>query len=202
MSILTAADPLTDFLAPNAVVDWTHPSILTLARRLAGENPGSPLLVAAACFHWVRDEIRHSADWRQGPVTCQASEVLAHGTGFCYAKNHLLAALLRANGIPAGLCYQRLVLDRTAGSFCLHGLNGVHLPGFGWYRCDARGLADGTLPTQFDPPTEYPAYRPAWPGERDLPGLYPSPLPQVAEALSRYERWDELMADLPDWSGG
>lgn len=57
---------------------------------------------------FVRDQIRHSADYRPNPVTCKASEVLRHGTGYCYAKSHLLAALLRANGVPAGLCYQRL----------------------------------------------------------------------------------------------
>lgn len=27
----------------------------------------------------------------QNPVTCRASEVLVHGTGYCYAKSHLLA---------------------------------------------------------------------------------------------------------------
>jgi len=36
------------------------------------------------------------------PVTCKASDVLIYGTGYCYAKSHLLAALLRANAIPAG----------------------------------------------------------------------------------------------------
>ena len=57
----------------------------------------------------VRDEISHSGDFRVNQPTCAASEVLRHKAGWCFAKSHLLAALLRANSIPAGLCYQRLV---------------------------------------------------------------------------------------------
>ena len=44
--------------------------------------------------------------------------------GICYAKSHLLAAILRANLFPTGFCYQRLVLDdKTDSRFVLHGLN-------------------------------------------------------------------------------
>ena len=78
------------------------------------------------------------------PVTCRASDVLKYRTGYCFAKSHLLAALLRANQIPAGLCYQRLTIDHppvqgsidTNPPHTLHGLNAVLLPEFGWYRMD------------------------------------------------------------------
>ena len=86
-----------------------------------------------------RDEIQHCMDFRRLEVTCRASEVLEAGTGFCYAKSHLLAALLRANSIPAGFCYQRLSIDGVWPPFSLHGFNAVWLPDFGWYRIDARG---------------------------------------------------------------
>jgi len=76
------------------------------------------------------------------PVTLKASEVLENKTGFCYAKSHLLAAFLRANRIPSGLCYQRLSVYENGPPFCLHGLNAVFLPGIGWYRIDARGPWD------------------------------------------------------------
>lgn len=63
------------------------------------------------------------------PTAAQmASEVLLEGTGFCYAKCQLLVAMLRANGIPAGFCYQRLMRDDTGTTFVLHGLAAVHLP--------------------------------------------------------------------------
>ena len=90
-------------------------------------------------------------DFGRVEVTCRASDVLAARTGFCYAKSHLLAALLRANGIPAALCYQRLSIDGQGPPFCLHGLNAVHLPEHGWYRIDARGNKPG-VDAQFTPP--------------------------------------------------
>ncbi|WP_338430147.1 transglutaminase domain-containing protein [Synechococcus elongatus] len=37
--------------------------------------------------------------------------MLEYRTGYCYAKSHLLVALLRACSIPAGFCYQRLSFD-------------------------------------------------------------------------------------------
>ena len=84
---LTAA-----FLASTDVVDWYHADVRTLAWYLAG-GENDAVEVARRCFEWVRDEIRHSVDFGDTVVTCAASEVLAHRTGFCYAKSHLLAAL-------------------------------------------------------------------------------------------------------------
>src|SRR5262245_8768742 len=107
------------YLRPTPVIDWDDPAVLDRARSLAGDGP---VATARRCFEWVRDEVRHSLDAGAGPVTCAASEALQLGTGICYAKAHLLAALLRANAIPAGLCYQRLGLDGAGGPFCLHGL--------------------------------------------------------------------------------
>ena len=134
---------MREYLEATAILDWDRPEVFALARTLA-EGRGDPVAVARKCFYWVRDEIKHSGDFRLDPVTCSASQVLRYGTGFCYAKSHLLAALLRANAIPAGFCYQRLSIDGIGPPFCLHGLNTVHLPGIGWYRIDARGIEEGS----------------------------------------------------------
>jgi len=145
----------------------------------------------------VRDEVRHSVDYRLDPVTCSASEVLQERTGFCYAKSHLLAALLRASGIPAGFVYQRLALDDLGHAFCLHGLNAVWLPEVGWYRIDARGnRAD--LRATFDPPREVLPYAVAVPGERLFPQVWAEPVPLVIDALRRHRTRAELEANLPD----
>ena len=101
-------DGLQKYLAISEYIDRDHPSVAAKAAELAGTRRGE-IEVARRCFEFVRDHIQHSVDFRRNPVTCKASDVLLHGTGYCYAKSHLLAALLRANGIPAGLCYQRLV---------------------------------------------------------------------------------------------
>ncbi len=129
------SDLLAHFLRRTDIIDWDHPAVLRQAGELAG---GEPIEVAGACFEWVRDEVRHSSDFRVNPVTWRASDVLLHRTGYCYAKSHLLAALLRANGIPCGFCYQRLSVGGDGPPYSLHGFNAVHLPQHGWYRVDAR----------------------------------------------------------------
>ena len=61
-------------------------------------------------------------------ITCTASEVLKAGHGICFPKSHLLAALLRCKSVPAGFCYQKLILDdETAPILIYHGLNGVYV---------------------------------------------------------------------------
>ena len=184
------------FLAASPYIDVDHPEIRELARRLAGEH-GSELDIARRCFEFVRDEIHHSADYKQNPVTCKASDVLRHKTGYCYAKSHLLAALLRANGLPAGLCYQRLSVGDSGAPYCLHGLNAVYLPEFGWYRIDARGNKPG-INAQFTPPQEALAFPIREAAECDLPEIRAEPLAVVVEALERYPSYDQVLANLPD----
>ena len=136
-------------------------------------------------------------DFRRNPVTCKASDVLLHGTGYCYAKSHLLAALLRANGISAGLCYQRLVLDERGPRLSYHGLNAVYLQLFGWYRVDPRGNKPG-VDAIFDPPVERLAFAIASPGEADLPGIYAEPIPAVVTVLLENATYDQVYHNLPD----
>jgi len=191
-------NPLAPYLAVSALIDHDHPLVAAKAAALA-EGCATDVDIARAAFTFVRDAIRHSVDYRQNPVTRAASEVLVHGTGYCYAKAHLLAALLRACGLPAGLCYQRLLLDadRYPGRFCLHGLAAVHLADFGWRRIDPRGNKAG-VDARFAPPVEHLAFMAASPGEADLPGVHAEPLPEVVRALYRHDAWDALLADLPD----
>jgi transglutaminase-like putative cysteine protease len=182
------------FLGECDVIDFRSSEVARLAANLAGSDEKA---TAERCFRFVRDNIKHSSDYRLNPVTCSASAVLAHGTGYCYAKSHLLCALLRANKIPAGLCYQRLSIDGVGAPYCVHGLNAVCLPDVGWYRIDARGNRDG-INAQFTPPEESLAFPTDLPGEFDLPGIYVAPLPNVVEALRKYDTWDNLYGNLPD----
>jgi transglutaminase-like putative cysteine protease len=184
------------YLAASTYIDFDEPEVRATARRLA-EHAASELDVVRACFEFVRDAIRHSADFQLNPVTCKASDVLRHGTGYCYAKSHLLAALLRANGIPAGLCYQRLSVGTGGAPYCLHGLNAVHLKDFGWYRIDPRGNKPG-IDARFDPPVEYLAFAVREREEHMLPEIWAEPLPIVVDALARHATWDQVLANLPD----
>jgi transglutaminase-like putative cysteine protease len=184
------------YLAASTYIDADTADVRAAARRLA-EGAASELEVVRACFEFVRDEIRHSVDFELNPVTCKASDVLRHKTGYCYAKSHLLAALLRANGIPAGLCYQRLSVGDGGAPYCLHGLNAVHLKDFGWYRIDARGNKPG-VDARFEPPAERLAFAVRERDERMLPEIWAEPLPVVVDALECYDTWDRVLANLPD----
>ena len=184
------------FLAESECIDWKHPAVMAKARELAGDTPDR-IAIARHCFEFVRDDIRHSWDFRLNPVTCRASEVLEHATGYCYAKSHLLAALLRANNIPAGLCYQRLSLKGHGAPYCLHGLNVVWLPEYGWYRVDARGNKPG-VDARFTPPVERLAFSASGSLEADLPEIWPEPLPVVVRVLNSYDTVEEVFRNLPD----
>ena len=187
------------YLQESKIINYAHPDVAALAKRLAKGCVDDEAIVEA-CFLFVRDEIAHSGDVCAKKGTCTASEVLAHKTGWCYAKSHLLAALLRANGIPTGFCYQRLTCDEyEVGSFCLHGLNALYLPKYGWYRIDARGNKAG-VDAQFCPPHEKLAFVPAE-GEYDLPNIYAEPLPEVVEALQKYGSYDAMVENFPDVDG-
>lgn len=181
------------YIQPSEIIDWQHPQVFALAQSLAKHHT-SAAAIARACFNFVRDEISHSWDAQQNPVTLRASEVLRAQTGFCYAKSHLLAALLRANGLPAALCYQRLTIT-CVPPFCLHGLNAVYLPKVGWYRLDARGNKPG-VDAQFNPPQEQLAFALVHPGEQDWPGRYAEPLPAIAQLLSTCRQISEVFERL------
>ncbi|WP_310483870.1 GNAT family N-acetyltransferase [Chamaesiphon sp. VAR_48_metabat_403] len=200
------SDDLAAYLQTSDIIDWQHPEILQLAHHLASPSQTTEE-IAKACFEWVRDEIHHSCDYQMNPVTCRASDVLKYRTGYCFAKSHLLAALLRANQIPAGFCYQRLTIDDSPPSkliyskipCTLHGLNAIFLPEIGWYRVDARGNKAG-INSRFTPPQEQLAFEIKLPQEADFTNIFAEPLPVVVEVLQTAKTWEEVLVDLPDVS--
>lgn len=184
------------YLTSNEIINWEHHEVINKAKALS-LGLESHEEIAKACFEFVRDEIKHSNDFKLNPVTCRASDVLQHKTGYCYAKSHLLAALLRANGIPAGFCYQRLTIKNDTPPFCLHGLNAVYLPDIGWYRLDARGNKEG-VHAAFTPPREQLAFQINVDGEADFREIWSEPLPEVVSVLNQYKRYQEVSNNLPD----
>ncbi len=189
---------MNKYLESSEYIDWHHPLVTAWAQHLCAEL-SCKKQIAEQCFNFVRDQIKHSWDYQLNPVTCKASDVLAHGTGYCYAKSHLLAALLRANGIPAGLCYQRLTISDEQPPFCLHGLNAIHLEDYGWYRVDARGNKQGVA-AQFCPPQEQLAFNIVQSGEKDLPEIWSQPLQIVIDALTKNRDYQQVADNLPDVS--
>jgi transglutaminase-like putative cysteine protease len=189
---------MKEYLQVSEVIDWDHPEIVKCAKQIT-LGCESPEAIAKACFEWVRDEIFHSCDFQMNPVTWQASDVLKYKTGYCFSKSHLLAALLRANQIPAGFCYQRLSIDDRGEPYSLHGFNAIYLPKIGWYRVDARGNKKD-INAQFNPPHEQLAYECQLPEEADFQTIFTEPLAIVVEALQAQTTWDDMLHNLPDIS--
>lgn len=167
------------FLSVSDVVDYHHPSIEKLATNLLSSSPDA---TAKNCFEWVRDHVQHCIDFKREETPYIASDVLAVGTGFCTAKSHLLVALLRANKIPAGFCFQRLTFDGPNPPYCLHGFVAVWLDGYGWYRCDARGNSKPGSHCEFTPGRETLAYPIQYPGECTYPEVWAEPWPELIQA--------------------
>jgi transglutaminase-like putative cysteine protease len=186
---------MRQYLESSECIDWKTPEVLAKAKSLADGEENAER-IAEKCFVFVRDQIKHSWDYECDPVTCKASEVLKYGTGYCYAKSHLLAALLRASGIPAGLCYQRLTIRNDRPPFCLHGLNAVYLENHGWYRVDARGNKEG-VSADFCPPIERLAFSIISDGEADLPEIWSKPIQPIIEVLQK-KTYQEVANNLPD----
>ena len=189
-------EDMKKYLETSLYIDWQNSEISTLAERLS-EGSADDEEIAKNCFEWVRDHIKHSSDYQLNPVTCKASDVLKYKTGYCYAKSHLLAALLRANGLPSGLCYQRLSIDKSGAPYCLHGLNAVFLKKHGWYRMDARGNKEG-VDAQFSPPYEKLAFSTDEKHTEDLPEIWYEPLPIIVSVLEESNTYLEVYNNLPD----
>ena len=188
------------YLAESEIVDFSHPAVRELAETLARGRENKEA-VAKACFEYVRDAIAHTGDAGEGVTTLRASEVLEGKTGWCYAKSHLLAALLRANGIPAAFCYQRLSCSEyDEGVYCLHGLNALYLEPYGWYRVDARGNREG-IDAQFTPPVERLAFA-LGENEYDVEGFFAEPIEEVVAALKANDTYEKMVGNFPDVAEG
>lgn len=205
MNLVLHSNKINDYLKHDDVIDFENEAVSKLADALFQKADGELDFIKAA-YEFVRDKISHSADRGEDAVTCTASEVLKAGHGICFAKSHLLAALLRAKSVPAGFCYQKLISDdETAPVLIYHGLNGVYIKERKkWIRLDARGNKAG-VNAQFSLETERLAFavRPEL-GEEDGFVIYPAPDVKILEKLrstkTRTELWGNLPEELGYWS--
>ena len=187
---------MKEYLEETSIINYSNDNIQKLAKNLS-QNCKSDTDIAKKCFLYVRDNINHTGDSKSDILTIKASDVLKYKMGWCYSKIHLLAALLRANNIPTGFCYQRLKCSEyKKDKYCLHGLNAIYLKDYGWYKVDARGNKEGVY-AQFNPPFEKLAFD-IEEDEFDLPDIYSKPLNEVIEALEKYTTYDKMVNNFPD----
>ncbi len=199
MKLVFETDDLDAFLEELATVDF-HSSpvkekIAEIQSRAASDEEQAKI-----AFEYVRDEIHHSFDLDSDIITISASEALTHKEGICFAKSHLLAALLRGMGIPTGFCYQRVTRKGSPESgYALHGLNAVYLPSRKvWFRLDPRGNKPG-VDSQFSMTPEKLAYpiREEM-GEVDYPNVFSKPLQEVIASMRDSRDCHQLFTKRPE----
>ncbi len=198
MNLILETDNPNHYLGHSSIINYHHDRVRSLGVRLSQGVTGEMALVKKV-YRYVRDEIAHSFDIKATIVTCSASEVLQHGHGICYAKSHLLAAILRMLGIPAGFCYQKLILDDAEKPWLvLHGLNAVYLKSLNrWIRLDARGNKEG-VQAEFSVEQEklaFPVRQEL--GEIDEPMIFVNPDQKVVDALRAAKTAADLYNSLP-----
>lgn len=198
MNVTPSIEKIEEYLKEDDVIDYSNDIIAQLANSLF-QKADSEIEYIKAAYEYVRDNISHSADINRDIITCTASEVLRAEHGICFAKSHLLAALLRCKSIPTGFCYQKLILDdETAPVLIYHGLNGVYIKEYKkWIRLDARGNKEG-VNAQFSIDKEQLAFPICLEkGEEDGFTVYPNPDMKILEKLREHKTRTELWNDLP-----
>jgi len=191
-------ESLNGYLEDTIVVDWQTPIVFEKAKALTvGKATVEERL--RALFEFVRDEIDFSFDIETDELTCNASEVLRAGHGLCYAKSHLLVAMIRFCGIPAGFAFQRLRRRGADGGYVLHGFVGVFLAGEQrWIALDPHGDNDevqtvfsmGEPSLAFTPDPEL--------GEETQPFVYSKPVKHIVAMLSKAGSLERVRRTLPD----
>lgn len=189
----------TEYLAATHYIDWHNPVLLQKAEALFQGCQNEREKIKAA-FDYVRDQIPHSGDIESHKITHTASEALLEGEGVCYVKSMLLAALLRSQGIPAGLCYQRLA---RVHDHIIHALNAVYLSDLQkWVRVDARGNLPGKKAEfNIDAPDREQLVFTICPdqGEIDYPIIYAEPPEVTTKVLEEYTDCQEVFqGKLPE----
>lgn len=128
------------YLEESEYVNYNDPLIRDKANELRNISTNEMSLIENT-YLFVRDTIKHSFDVKDSRMSITASDVLYKRTGLCYSKAILLAALLRANGIPSGFSHLRIHRGNSdKAPFTIHTCNTAYVSSLKkWIRLDARG---------------------------------------------------------------
>lgn len=141
--MINQSDNLDKYLLSTHFINSDNVMVSALAAKIC-DGALNEIDKAEKLYIYVRDQIKHTFDIQAVEVARTAIDVLEYGHGLCYAQAHLLAALLRASGIPAGICYQKLIFSEEQPKAVLHAVNTIYISSLGkWIRVDARGNKTG-----------------------------------------------------------
>lgn len=195
------SDEIKDYLNSSYYIDYNNEMIKDMVEKIKKISVDEVDFVKSA-YEFVRDDIKHSWDVQNPIITIKASDVLIKKVGICYSKANLLAALLRANNIPTGICYQRLTLgeDESQG-YCIHALNAVYISSLDrWIRLDARGNNE-SIQAKFSLEQERLAFKVRKQyQEIDYQEIYCEPVSLTMNTLERNDNaLDMCLNDLPEY---
>ena len=188
---------IDDYLCSTEIVDYDNHIIEEATEQLT-EDLRDEVSKARAIYEFVRDQILHSFDINATSVTLSASEVLENGHGICFAKSHLLAAMMRSAGIPAGFCYQLVKSNGPVDKLSIHALNAIYLESqHKWIRLDARGNNEEMV-ALFSTTVETLVHtiRPDQ-GEKDGFVIFTEPPKKIIRALKQVDSLNTLTNLLP-----
>jgi transglutaminase-like putative cysteine protease len=199
MKLILESHHFSDYLKETEVIDFSHPVVSAKIKEIEVASSDQEARARLA-FEYARDQIRHSFDLQSRVISISASDAVEKKEGICFAKAHVLAALLRGLGIPAGFCYQRVTRKGTPESgFALHGLNALYLETRKrWFRVDPRGNKPG-VHSEFSIEEERLAYPIRTElGEVDYPHVFSNPHPLVLSAMRMSADCHELFFKRPE----
>ena len=186
------------FLQEHEYIDFSSPLIIEKAKQLFNQI-NTDVEKAKIAFEYVRDEIPHSFDIEAKIITAKASDVLKYQTGICHAKANLLAALLRTQWIPTGMCFQHITLaDDDSLGYCVHCFNAIYVDNH-WIKVDARGNTNGkNARFSLDKPIL------AFPNRQNYneffwPGIYANPHKDTMKMLDNATCIQDILDNIPDY---
>ncbi|MDR3599482.1 MAG: transglutaminase family protein [Desulfosporosinus sp.] len=186
------------FLQEHNYIDFSAPLIIEKAKQLFNQM-NTDIEKAKIAFEYVRDEIPHSFDIEAKIIAAKASDVLKYQTGICHAKANLLAALLRTQGIPTGMCFQHITLaDDDSLGYCVHCFNAIYVDNH-WIKVDARGNTNGkNARFSLDKPIL------AFPNRENYneffwPGIYANPHKDTMKMLDNATCIQDILDNIPDY---
>jgi hypothetical protein len=186
----------SSYLESSDIIDYDNSLIQDVVDQLTnGINDN--VYKVRSIYEFTRDHVFHSFEINATSVTIKASEVIDQGHGTCFSKSHLLAALMRAAGIPTGFCYQ-VLYDTDLERLVVHGFNGVYIEELQkWVRMDSCTHKDQD-DLGFDPLDEQ-SVRPINTnlGESDDYIIYSSPNKRIIKLFLNSDTLEDLKTLIP-----
>ncbi len=107
MYLTLETDDMYKYLVSSEIIDFEDTNTQQIAKSLS-DGVKDEIKLIKTVYEFVRDNISHSLDIESDIVTYKASDVLKYKQGLCFAKSHLLAAILRSLR-----CSNRFLLSKT-----------------------------------------------------------------------------------------